>query len=340
MRDHGYIRAEDSSGRFSRRGGSLKVVLLVTALVLVLALLVFLLIRLASTDTDFPDFDGRDPSIVMLNGEKYRMRTGVETYLLLGLDKFGNTESSNSYNNQEQSDFILLLVADRASRTWSLLHLNRDTMTEVDILGIGGQVASRDEMQLALAHTYGDGGKESCLNAKRAVSRLLYGAGIDHYISLKMDAVMAINDYIGGVTVTVEEDLSEIDPTLVPGEVTLHGELALKYVRVRYGLEDSSNLSRMNRQKTYLAALLTELAEQEVDEKFIEGAYSAIESYAVLDSTSAMENLLEVLSEYEYQGIRSPEGTEQMGEEFIEYYVDKESLEALVAQLFCEPYKK
>ena len=334
-------RVGGDRNRYSHRGGvSVGTVVLIVLALAVLTLMTFLVVRFITGDEGFPDFDGRDPSVITLCGEKYRFKSGVETYLLLGLDKFGEAESSDSYNNKEQSDFILLLVADRVSRKWTLLHLNRDTMTEVDILGLNGQVASTDTMQLALAHTYGDGGRESCQNAKRAISRLLYGVGIDHYVSLKMDAVMAINDYVGGVTVTLEEDLSDIDPRLTSGEVTLDGELALKYVRVRYGLEDSSNLSRMIRQKNYLSALLTTISNQTIDTKFINGAYSAIESYSVSDSASAMEDLLEVLSDYEYQGIYSPTGKEQMGEEFIEYYVDIESLEALVRDLFCEPYRK
>ena len=41
--------------------------------------------------------------------------------------------------------------------------------------------------QLALAHTYGSGEEDSCENTVLAVENLLYGVGIDHYVSLTMD---------------------------------------------------------------------------------------------------------------------------------------------------------
>mgnify|MGYP000585160404 FL=1 len=68
-----------------------------------------------------------------------------------------------------------------------------------------------------------------------------------------MDAVPILNDLLGGVEVTVLDDFSGIDDTLIKGEtVTLHGDHALTYVRERYGLEDSSNSTRMVRQRQYM----------------------------------------------------------------------------------------
>ncbi len=329
--------APSPAGRRLPLGLLFLITLIVAALVFVSVLTVKLL---KNRDTGAGDFSGTDPSIVTLNGEKYRARGGISTYLLIGLDRFGEVQSSGSYNNEEQSDFVLLLVADRTRRTFTLLHLNRDTMLEVDILGIGGEVASRDVMQLALSHTYGGGGQVSAENVKRAVSRFLYDVGIEHYVSMRMDAVKALNDYVGGVTLTLEEDLTEIDPSLTAGEVTLMGEVALKYVRARGGLADSSNLARMERQKKYLSALLEKISQQEITTAFIEGAYSEIDEYSVSDSAVAFSDLLEVLSEYEYLGIRSLEGEATRGEEFVEYYVDEKKLEALVAELWFEPYRE
>ena len=115
---------------------------------------------------------------------------------------------------------------------------------------------------MALAHTYGSGGSDSCLNAVKAVSRLLGGVKIDHYMTLTMDGVGKINNLVGGVTVTMLEDFSELDPAMKKGEtVTLKGEQALLYVRTRQGIGDQSNLSRMERQRQYLESFYGKLME-------------------------------------------------------------------------------
>ena len=44
---------------------------------------------------------------------------------------------------------------------------------------------------------------------------------IDHYLAMNMDAVVEFNDAIGGVTVTVTDDFSKVDPTIPVGAVRL-----------------------------------------------------------------------------------------------------------------------
>lgn len=203
---------------------------------------------------------GDTRELTYYNGGWYARRNDLETVLLMGLDKYAETEESN-YLNNEQSDFLMLLVINKETGACTPIQLNRDTMTKIQILGVRGDVAGTFTGQLALAHTYGSGERDSCLNTAEAVSNLLYGVGIDHYISITMDGVAILNDLVGGVEVEVMDDFSSIDSTLVQGEtVTLMGNHALTYVRTRGGLEDSSNLRRMERQRQYLIALQKKLS--------------------------------------------------------------------------------
>ena len=58
----------------------------------------------------------------------------------------------------------------------------------------------------------------------KAVSNLLFGIEINHYLSFTMDAVALVNDLVGGVQVEVLDDLTFLDPALRKGEtVTLKG---------------------------------------------------------------------------------------------------------------------
>lgn len=274
---------------------------------------------------------------VEYKGKVYNPREGIQTLLLMGLDKYERPEDAIGYTNKLQSDFLLLLVIDENAKTVDLLHLNRDTMTQIRRLGIGGDAAGTFTGQLALAHTYGSGGSDSCLNAVKAVSTLLDGVKIDHYMTLTMDAVGIINDLVGGVPVTVLDDFTALDPSLEQGkEVTLQGDQALLYVRTRLGLEDSSNLRRMERQRQYLTALYDKLmACSRADDGFLARTLLKVSGSMVSDCTvNQLEALGTLLEECTVNPIRYLEGEAVQGEEYIEFYVNEDSLQDTVMDLF------
>ena len=284
--------------------------------------------------------DGRE--ITYYNGTAYARREDLETVLLLGVDKFEG-ETPEGYVNNQQADFLLLLVMDKQNETCTPIQLNRDTMTQIRILGVTGEPAGTFTGQLALAHTYGSGEEDSCENTVLAVSNLLYGMEIDHYVSLTMDGVALLNDLVGGVTVEVLDDFSGIDDSLVQGEtVTLQGQQALTYVRSRGGMEDSSNLHRMERQRQYLAALQQQLkAAVQQEDGFTLDALLQLNEYMVSDCTvNQLSNLGNSLATYQVGDILTTPGDAQEGEEFMEFTVDEDALQQLVMDVFYEPVEE
>lgn len=284
--------------------------------------------------------DGRE--ITYYNGTAYARREGLETVLLLGVDKFEG-ETPEGYLNNQQADFLLLLVMDKQHETCTPIQLNRDTMTQIQILGVTGEPAGTFTGQLALAHTYGSGEEDSCENTVLAVENLLYGVGIDHYVSLTMDGVALLNDLVGGVTVEVLDDFSGIDESLVQGEtVTLQGQQALTYVRSRGGLEDSSNLRRMERQRQYLAALQQQLkAAVQQEDGFTLDALLQLNEYMVSDCTvEQLSALADNMAHYQVSDILTTPGEAQVGEEFMEFTVDEDALQQLVMDVFYEPVEE
>jgi len=274
---------------------------------------------------------------IFYDGRWYVPKEGLSTLLIIGVDAFGKAESSGSYNSGGQADFLMLAVLDKETKSYALLHLNRDTMTEIDALGVDGKIAGTTNGQIALAHAYGTGLEDSCENTVRAVSRLLYGVAIDDYVSVTMDAVSTLNDLVGGVTVTVEDDFSGVDDTLVKGEtVCLNGSQALTYVRTRMGMEDSTNLARMNRQKQYVSALIEKLVSSlRKDDAFSIKVLESIADYMVTDcSVSALSEKLSMFCEYDSEGLVSPEGTAEKGDDYMEFYPDEDALKSLVLELF------
>lgn len=290
----------------------------------------------SSVEADAP-VDDRE--ITYYNGTAYARREDLETVLLLGVDKFEG-ETPEGYINNQQADFLLLLVMDKQHETCTPIQLNRDTMTEIQILGVNGEPAGTMTGQLALAHTYGSGEEDSCENTVLAVSNLLYGVEIDHYVSMTMDGVALLNDLVGGVTLEVLDDFSGIDGTLVQGEtVTLKGQQALTYVRSRGGLEDSTNLHRMERQRQYLSALQGQLSSKaQSDEGFTLEALLQLNEYLVSDCTvEQLSALGDNLAHYQVSDILATQGEAQVGEEFMEFTVDETALQQLVLDVFYEP---
>lgn len=285
---------------------------------------------------DEPDNTEVVDRVMEFDGKQYELNENLETVLILGLDKFDRSEE-DSYSNTMQADFILLLVIDNEKKQCTSLHINRDTVTEMSVLGVAGDRIDTVSQQLALAHTYGNGREISCRNTSEAVSDLLLNMNIDHYVSVTMDAVSTYNDLVGGVTLRVLDDFSGIDDTLIKGkEVTLKGEHALNYVRSRYGLDDSTNNRRMERQRQYLEALYNKTVEcLKNDEDFIVDSASKLTNDLVSDcSATRLQSIAEKIADYSFTGIRDIEGETVMGETYLEFHPDPESIKEAVVDLF------
>ena len=281
---------------------------------------------------------------ISYQGKEYVRNEEIETILVLGLDEFSENVNNSSYKNNQQADFVMLLVVDNEKKTCSAIHINRDTMTDVDVLGVSGGKIDTVNAQLALSYAYGNGGVSSCHNTENSVSKVLCGLDIDHVISITMDAVPAFNDLVGGVEVEVMDDFSAIDKELVKGKtVTLTGEQAVTYVRSREHLEDSTNDRRMERQRQYLNALYdTAKLCVEKDDTFIIDAAECIDGHFVsdyYDSATRMQELMERLSQYDFKGISSLEGESKKGEEYMEFYPDEEAVKELIVSMIYLPKK-
>lgn len=286
-----------------------------------------------------PAAETDDPNVLRYNGGRYLKNDAIETVLLMGLDRFGDQPADSV--DAQQADMLLLLILDRNSGTCTPLHINRDTMCTIYQLDAMGEPFMPLNGQICLAHAYGSGGRDSCRNQVRAVSELLYDTPIDHYASVTMDAVGIINNLVGGVTVTVLDDLSALDSALVQGEtVTLQGDQALTYVRARMGLADPTNLNRMKRQQQYLTALqqkfTQDLAENDdlsrqivtavSDDMVSDFTVNSLNSFVDMATTYTFTPIREIAGEAVYSEDRSPE-----------FYADEDALYQTVVDLFYLP---
>ncbi len=312
------------------------------ALVVVFLLAVsFLILEVWETKQGkFPASNTED-GVVTYEGNDYVLKKGVETFLVLGLDKNKGASSSESHESGTvQADFLMLFVFDNTTKKTTAIHINRDTIANVNRLDItGNKIGEAEKKQIALAYNfaYSEEGLVNCRNTADSVSDLLLDVDINHYISLTMDSVMEMNDLVGGVEVTVLDDFTGIDDELVKGKkITLMGEQAIRYVRTRYGVEDDTNSARMARQQQYINALIDKtVAQIENDDKFVLKLVDRVTPYLEHDSTNlGLKEFAEKFSEYEFLGIKDIKGESKLGEEFVEFYPDEDSIWEIVIDLF------
>lgn len=277
------------------------------------------------------------PKTIRYLDEECRLRPRLRTLLVIGCDTLSGPQLEyETYYNLDCNDFVGLLVFDTDNKTVTPFHLNRDTMCDVPWIMANGKIGGWKEMQLALAHTYGSGGDDSCNNVRNAVSKLLFEIPIDHYLSFGMEAVPVMNDLVGGVEVTLDEDASFIDPSFNAGAtVRLKGDQAMRFVRYRDD-DLTGNLERMGRQRKYLYGF-TESARgmYDSDSSLMKKLLDFAEDYLTTDMDgSTLIEIADMLDEYEILDIRSTNGTPVQGK-YVEFYVDMPQLFETVKEIYC-----
>ena len=284
-----------------------------------------------------PTQEDEEEELTFFDGSWYTPKKSLETTLILGVDKNSDFEIGDG-GKYEQADFLMLMVADTERKSYTAIPIHRDTMTDIQVLTANGAPIRTIVDHISLSHTYGARPEIGCQNTVRAVSGLLNGAQIDHYLSLTMDGVAALTDQVGGVPVLVTDDFSGVDDTLVQGEtVVLHGKHALTFVRARKALGDGLNVGRMARQQQFMASLQAQFSRRaDESEDFIVDTVMAINDYLVSDCTvNQLSQVIENLHTFESDGVHSIEG-EIVLTKYEEFYPDEQALRQLIMDVFYE----
>lgn len=276
---------------------------------------------------------------VTYQGQTYREKPALTSLLLIGTDR---PEGTSGYGARQggQADFLMLVVIDDNEKVVHQLQIDRDTVTAVETLGVLGNPIGTKDMQICLAHAFGATPEANCLSVQTAVEHLLEGIGIDYYIALGMDSIGMLNDALGGVTVTLEEDLTGADAQMAAGAtLKLTAEQAELLVRSRMQLGDGTNESRMNRQRLYLKAAGEALkARIKAEPDFLNGFLEKLEGAATMNIQRS-QLLHEVNSGYAYEvlPIRTLEGEHGIGSDgFVEFHPAAGAAAQWVIDVFYE----
>ena len=271
----------------------------------------------------------------------YAYKEDILTFLVMGIDKNSDVKEASGGINGGQADALFLAVLDPDEKTIKVIGINRNTMADVDIYNEAGAYVSTASAQIAVQHGFGNGMEESCERQVKAVRKLFYNLPIHGYAAINMSAIPTINDAVGGVDVTVLEDLTKVDKTLMKDEaVHLMGQSAFWYVKYRNTKEFASADMRLQRQKQYLNAFIGS-AKQAVKKDLSTAIdlYNAVSRQMVTDiSVDEVAYLAPIVADYRFtaDNFYMAEGETVMGEKYEEFYIDEDALYEMILDVFYE----
>lgn len=281
---------------------------------------------------------------IRYNGKTYQYKENLMNILCLGIDSRDGIAKEKTPGKAGQADCVILAVLDDEAKTIQLINISRDSMVPVHVYATDGSFVEDRREQLALQYAYGNGRDWSCQLMEEAVSDLFYGLPIHGYCALSMNSIADLNDAVGGVTVTVPEELAVMQPKLFTvGEiVTLRGELAYHFVHDRaYKSADvASNNKRIARQKTYAVAFVNQLKQgMKEDMTLPVKLYQTAEKQMV--TSISLDQAVYLCTEYmncsfDTENIYTIDGEVTMGEKYAEFNVDDDALYQLILDVFYE----
>lgn len=271
----------------------------------------------------------------------YAYNEEILTFLIMGIDKRNDVEEVAEGTDGGQADALFLVALNPKDESIKVIGINRNTMTDIDIYDGNGEYTSTVKAQLAIQHGFGNGMEESCEYQKKAVENLFYQLPIHGYAAVNMSAVATINDAVGGVDVTVSEDMAGFNEYFAEGEtIHLMGENAFWYVKYRNTDVFGSADMRLDRQKQYLNGFI-DAAKQAVHENtaVVIDLYQAVKPQMVTDiSVDEAAYLAPILADYAYDedDFYTLQGKTVMGEQYEEFYPDEDAMFAMILDVFYE----
>jgi polyisoprenyl-teichoic acid--peptidoglycan teichoic acid transferase len=153
--------------------------------------------------------------------------------LLLGVDE--------RVDDGGRSDTMIVLTVNPNKNSVEMLSIPRDTRTKI---------AGMDKVT-KINHAFAYGGPEMAV----ATVEEFLDIPIDYYIKVNMESFKGIVDALGGITIFNDLEFAYAGSHFPMGEVSLDGEEALKFIRMRY--EDKrGDYGRQIRQREIIKAII------------------------------------------------------------------------------------
>lgn len=281
---------------------------------------------------------------VYLDGETYGFDHRIESFLFMGTDASGNESGEGEDYRGTMADFLLLMVLDYTDDSYGCLQIDRNTITEVAELDKEGNISNLRDLQICVSHWYGWDPEMSAGNVVSSVKVLLGELNqIDGYYQISMEDIDVLNNAVGGVEVTIDDDLTAADPAFTKGStIRLDDQQAERFVRSRMSLANATNKARMGRQKQYMSGLF-----QSAREKTRQNPGFGMKLWEVMRNAKVsnmngndFSRICQMLLKGQDKGILTISGKTKVGrvlddgEEHEEFYPDPSSIRDVMTQLY------
>lgn len=273
------------------------------------------------------------------NGKCYKRKSYIKAILALGIDSNVDMYYIQDAGSGGQADGIGLIAWDTGSNKLNMIIIPRDTMAEIPVTDVSGDVMGKTMQHITMGFSFGDGNEKSCEFMKESVSNLFGGLYIDQYFAMNTVAIKKINDAVGGVDVIIPyEGMENADSSFVKGaKVHLKGDLAEKFLRYRDTSKDFSAMTRIEAHKVYLEAYQKKL-KQFKGKSPIENILEDIDPYCYTDMQKGMILKLcdcaMIDEDFNDDRIYVLEGENKKTELYDEFYVDKDKAMNKIMDLF------
>ncbi len=216
-------------------------------------------------------------NIITYNGDDYQYNSNLTNILFMVIDKWEPFESSYEPGEAGKSDILLLLSIDKDTKEGTILEINPETITEIDLYDKFGSYESSVEDSISLQYAYGIGGSQSCWATQKTVSELLCNLDIDGYLVLNAGGIIDIFDELGVVD---EIDGQDFMPDIMFGlsdKITEAGSLKLipalaqyldAYVLTDMSVDVMKNLFEVQFDQKHIMTLPGESVMEEEHERY------------------------------------------------------------------------
>ena len=191
--------------------------------------------------------------------------------LILGTDsRAGNNNVDGSQGSEDvasaRSDTALVMHISADRKRVDAVSIPRDTLVDIpECKTLDGEKTESSEdtpFNSAFAKGAGDSNDKKAVASGAACTlktvETLTHVRIDDFVVVDFAGLSKVVDSLGGVHVQVDEAIDDTEYTgfkLDEGCQKLDGQNALQYARVRHGVSDGSDLSRIARQQNLMRAM-------------------------------------------------------------------------------------
>ncbi len=179
------------------------------------------------------------------------MCVGLDRNIMISRDP---TKNGMPYTKGARSDVLMVASLDLASGKVSILSIPRDT--RVDLPG------RRRPEKINAAHSIGG------IPYTRDTVEDFLGVSVDNHVVIKQEAIKAVVDALGGLTVKVDHDMDyddnwgQLHIHLKEGVHKLNGEQIVGFMRFRHDAE--GDFGRIKRQQQVIQALAEEMKRPDI----------------------------------------------------------------------------